>query len=95
MELHALPVRPSDGLMLTHFGPRAARIGLRANDVIVSVDDWRVHTPDQYTIASRLRFDEQMTFTVWRDGRFQQLRLQVPQRWFGTEFHQYGGPPEQ
>ena len=94
IEPHALPVRPSDGVMLTDFGPRASRIGLRSNDVIVAVDDWRVRTPDQYMMASRLRFEEQMTFTVWRDGRFQQLRLQVPQRWFGTHFRQYAGPPE-
>jgi hypothetical protein len=95
VEPHALPVRPSDGVMLTDFGPRAARLGLHANDVIVAVDDWRVRTPDQYTMASRLKFDEQMTLTVWRDGRFRQLRLQVPQRWFGSGFRQYGGPPEQ
>jgi S1-C subfamily serine protease len=81
--------------MLTSFGPRAARIGLRPNDVIVAVDDWRVRTPDQYMMASRLKFDEQMTFTVWRDGRFQQLRLHVPQRWFGSGFRRYAGPPEQ
>ena len=58
--------------------------------MIVGVDDWRIHNVDEYTFASRLRFDD--TFTVWRNQRYQQLRVRVPQRWLSTYFRQYLGP---
>jgi len=33
--------------------------------------------------------DAHVTLTVWRDGRYQQLPLVVPQRWFGAQFDTY------
>jgi len=94
VEMHALPVEPPDGITFDSFGQRPARFGLRSTDVIIGVDEWRVHNVDQYTFASRLRFDDQITFTIWRDRRYQQLRARVPQRWLGTYFRQYVGPTE-
>ena len=87
--MHALPVDPPDGITFETYGPRPAKSGLRPKDVIIGVDEWRVHDVGQYTLASRFRFDDTMTFTVWRDGRYQQVRARVPQRWLGVGFRGY------
>jgi hypothetical protein len=94
VEMHALPVEPPDGITFDSFGERPARFGLRSTDVIIGVDDWRVHNVDQYTFASRLRFDDQITFTIWRERRYLQLRVRIPQRWLGTYFRPYVGPTD-
>jgi hypothetical protein len=93
--MHALPVAPTDGVQLAPFGPRAMKTGLRATDVVIGVDGWRVHDVMQYQTVSRLTFDDTMVFTVWRDGRYQQIKATVPERWFGTTFHPYQPPPAQ
>jgi len=40
-----------------------------------------------------------MKFLVWRDGRYQELTLRVPERWLGVPIVTYRGttghPPEQ
>jgi S1-C subfamily serine protease len=86
---------PTDGVQLAPFGPRAVKTGLRATDVVIGVDGWRVHDVAQYQTVSRLRFDDAMVFTIWRDGRYQQIKATVPERWFGTTFHEYQPPPGQ
>jgi tetratricopeptide (TPR) repeat protein len=93
--MHALPVDPPDGITFDTYGPRPAKTGLRPKDVIIGVDEWRVHNVGQYTLASRFRFDDTMTFTVWREGRYQQIRARVPQRWLGVTFRPYVGTARQ
>jgi S1-C subfamily serine protease len=92
--MYALPVTPTDGVLLAPFGPRAMRTGLRATDVLIGVDGWRVHDYAQYQAVSRLAFEDTMTLTIWRDGRYQQLKATVPERWFATNFHTYRPPPQ-
>jgi len=93
--MHALPVTPADGIQVAPVGPRVMKTGLRPGDVIVGVDQWRVHNYDQYQTVSRLAFDDTMTLTVWRNGRCEQLRTIVPQRWFGSTIHTYRAPAGQ
>jgi tetratricopeptide (TPR) repeat protein len=93
--MHALPVAPTDGVLLAPFGPRAMKTRLRATDVLIGVDGWRVHDYAQYQAVSRLAFDDRMVLTIWRDGRYQQLTATVPERWFATNFHTYRPPPQQ
>ncbi len=88
--MYALPAgAPPDGITFAEYGPRPAKTGLQPRDVIIGVDDWRVHNPDQYAAASRFRAGETMTFTVWRDNRYQQVKATVPQRWLGVTFNPY------
>lgn len=93
--MHALPVTPSDGIQVAPAGPRVMKTGLRPTDVIVGVDQWRVHDADQYQTVSRLAFDDTMTLTIWRNGHYEQLRAKVPQRWFGSTIHTYRAPAGQ
>jgi len=80
---------PRDGVLVRYVTPRGASIGLRANDVFMAVDGVRVRNMAQYRLVWRLSDDAHVTLIVWRDGRYQQLPLVVPQRWFGAQFDTY------
>jgi hypothetical protein len=89
LAIHALDPTPRDGIAFATFGPRAEVAGLKATDIIVGVDQWRVRNNRQYVAATRFQFGDVMTLTVWRDRRYQQIRARVPERWFGTRFQDY------
>jgi S1-C subfamily serine protease len=91
--MHALDATPADGVALGTFGRRAAVAGLKRTDIIVGVDGWRVRTADQLRVVSRLKFDDLITFTVWRDGAYKQVHARVPERWLGTRFVDHRGKP--
>jgi hypothetical protein len=93
LALHALDVPPADGLLFATFGRRPEAMGLRQTDIVVGVDEWRIRNNRQYSVASRLTHDDQMTFTVWRGGRYQQVRARVPERWLGIALKDYVGGP--
>lgn len=80
---------PADGIVFDTFGRRAAALGLKRGDVIVGVDEWRVRTAAQYDVLADLRHDEAMTFTVWRDGRYEPIHAMVRERWLGMALDSY------
>jgi hypothetical protein len=90
--MHALPVTPDGGIQVAPFGPRAMKTGLRADDVVIGIDGWRVHDGAEYQTVSRLAFNDTMTLTIWRSGRYQELKANVPERWFGSQIHDYRPP---
>lgn len=89
--IYALPAQPTDGVQFTTLSERAAAAGLKATDVVVAVDDWRVHGAAQYTVAARLRSDETMTFTVFRDGRYKRFSAKIPERWLASRLEDFRG----
>lgn len=91
LALPALEARPSDGVTFSTLGERAVLAGIKAGDVLVGLDDWRVRSAGQYTIVVRLRSEDTMTLTVWRDGRYEQLVATVPERWLGTRLSDFLG----
>jgi hypothetical protein len=93
LAMHALDAPPVDGVVLTSFGRRVSAVRLEPADIIVGVDDLRVRTQQQYKVATRLRHDEMMTLTIWRSGRYQQLRTRVPERWLGVGLGDHKGRP--
>jgi tetratricopeptide (TPR) repeat protein len=80
---------PVDGIVFETFGRRASARGLKRSDVIVGIDEWRVRTAAQYPILADLRHDETMTFTVWREGRYEQIHTHMRERWLGMELADY------
>ena len=83
---HALPATAGDGVRFTMFGTRMESLGFEPGDIIVGVDGWRVHDVDQYQVAIRFAYDETVTFTIFRRGKYQPFRVRVPERWLGTRF---------
>jgi tetratricopeptide (TPR) repeat protein len=88
-----LPPVASDGVGFATFGPRPLGLGLQSTDIIVGVDGWRVHDASQYAAVTRFQHDDLMALTIWRDGRYQDLQVRVPERVFGTRFKDHRGPP--
>ena len=84
--MHALPAAAGDGVRFRMFGTRMEAIGFEPGDIIVGVDGWRVHDVDQYQAAIRFSYDEAVTFTIFRKGKYQPLRVRMPERWLGTSF---------
>jgi len=87
--VYALPASPTDGVRFDTFGRRLARLGFEPADVIVSIDGWRVHNSAQEWDAWRLSTSEQVSFVVWRNGRYRAIEARVPQRWLGASFRDY------
>jgi hypothetical protein len=78
-----------DGVLVKRGTPRSERLGIHVGDVFVAVDGVRVRNYAQHVFVWRLSDDPQVTLTVWRDGRYRQLPLTVPQRWFAVTFDNY------
>jgi tetratricopeptide (TPR) repeat protein len=74
---------PLDGAYVMGHSPELLKAGLRAGDVIVGVDGWRIRTAGQYEAVVRFDRADAMIFTVWRGG-YQQLRATVKDRWLGV-----------
>jgi hypothetical protein len=89
--MHALPARPDDGVRFSTLSTRAAAAGLQPTDIIVGIDEWRVHGTAQYAIAARLRPDDTMTFTVFRDGRYTRISARIPERWLASRLEDFRG----
>jgi hypothetical protein len=84
---HALPATAGDGVRFASYGPRAEALGFEPGDIIVGVDGWRVHDTAQYAVVLRFAYDETLTFTVFRHGRYQDLKITVPERWLGSRLN--------
>jgi tetratricopeptide (TPR) repeat protein len=80
---------PRDGIVFVTFGARAERLGFHQRDVLVAFDNVRIHDSWQYGFASRLSHDTHVPVILWRDGRYQQLQLVIPQRWLGVTYDTY------
>jgi S1-C subfamily serine protease len=62
---------------------------LKRTDIIVGVDEWRVRTWWQFSLLSLLRHDDAIVLTVWRDGKYRQLRTKIPERFLGAVLRDY------
>lgn len=89
--MHALDAPPRDGVSFVDFGRRAQAAGLRPRDIVVGVDRWRVHNWMQMRTINSLSLDEAITYTVWRDGRYMQVRTRVPERYLALSLSSYTG----
>ena len=77
---------PRDGAHVMGHSQTLLAAGLRAGDVVVGLDGWRIRTAEQYGTARRFSRDDEMTFTFWRGGSYQQVKVPVKERWLGVTF---------
>jgi hypothetical protein len=77
---------PRDGAYVMGHSRTLLAAGLRAGDVVVGLDGWRIRTAAQYATARRFSRDDEMTFTFWRAGGYQQTKATVKERWLGVTF---------
>jgi hypothetical protein len=79
---------PTDGAYVMAHSERLLKAGLRAGDVIVGLDGWRIREAGQYEAVVRFDRGDAMTFTIWRGG-YQEVRANVKDRWLGVTLVNY------
>jgi hypothetical protein len=72
---------PKDGGRLTAIGERGAHAGFVVDDVVVAIDGIRVHNYDQLYLVWYMDAAPEITFTVWRNGKFVTIHGPFRESW--------------
>ncbi len=87
---------PSDGVLIDGNTPTLGEAGLRGGDVIVGLDGYRVHSPEQYHVVRNFQAlpsdAREMRFRVWRQTQYLDLDARVLGRYFGVSLRTYLSP---
>jgi hypothetical protein len=75
---------PKTGVFVYKDSERSRRAGLRAGDIIVALEGWRVDNREQYYAINSFKDDSRMSLTLWR-GTLVKIEADMPGRLFGTE----------
>lgn len=84
---------PPDGVILVGHSEEATKATLRAGDVIVALNGYRVRTYDQYRVVRTLSMDPELKLTLWR-GKALHITARPPNRWFEVEVKSHHGAEE-
>ncbi len=69
---------PADGAVLQIASARTGKAGLKAGDIIVSLNGYRIHDMKQYTAARHPNNNPNVNFIIWRGGQYTQLTCFFP-----------------
>jgi tetratricopeptide (TPR) repeat protein len=78
------PQPPASGVFVYKDSAASRKGGLRAGDIIVGLEGWRVDTQEQYAAINAFFENETLKLTVWR-GKVFELEIPAPGRLLGTE----------
>jgi hypothetical protein len=81
-----LPPTPRDGVRITS---RAERWGLGPGDIIVGLDGWRVHNPQQYFAVRSFDDRPELRLHIWQRGRYVETRARCLNRLLGVDLSGY------
>jgi tetratricopeptide (TPR) repeat protein len=75
---------PKTGVFIYEDSPRSRKAGIRAGDIVVGLEGWKVDTQEQYRAINAF-FDRPLVkLTLWR-GALVKVEAQSPNRLFGTQ----------
>ena len=74
---------PKAGVYVTKDSERSRKAGIRAGDVIVGLEGWKVETFLQYAAINAFKEDPHMKLSIWR-GSLVKVEADQPGRLFGT-----------
>jgi tetratricopeptide (TPR) repeat protein len=96
-ELAAFSGYPADGVAVLRTWPLGERAGLKAGDVIVALDGYRVRTRRQYLLVRGFTDDPEMSLILFRHPRYLALELRRADRYLGVDMRSQrtGGPSSQ
>jgi hypothetical protein len=78
------PQPPARGVFVYKDSDASRKGGLRAGDIIVGLEGWRVDTQEQYAAINAFFENDTLKLTVWR-GKVFELAVPAPGRLLGTE----------
>lgn len=81
---------PRQGVVIISESARSRRAGLRAADVIVALDGWRVRGMGQYEVLRELRHEPEMTFILWRTPSYVEVRARLSDHRFRADIRELG-----
>jgi hypothetical protein len=74
---------PKGGVYVTKDSERSRKAGIRAGDIIVGLEGWKVETFLQYAAINAFKEDPHMKLSIWR-GSLVKVEADQPGRLFGT-----------
>ncbi|MEO2083031.1 MAG: PDZ domain-containing protein [Desulfurobacteriaceae bacterium] len=78
--INIVPSKDPEGLKVNYVNPRSFiyKLGIRPGDVIVSINDIRIRTPeDSFSAFEQLKNSDSITITVLRRGKKVRLRYEI------------------
>jgi tetratricopeptide (TPR) repeat protein len=80
---------PTDGVRITRTGHRGAAAGFADEDLVVAVDGVWVHNYAQFMLVWRMSPEPEMSFLVFHDGKYREIRGALRDRWLSGSFTSY------
>jgi tetratricopeptide (TPR) repeat protein len=71
---------PSDGVILTGISERTAKAQLQQGDIFVGLNGYRIHNVKQYNAARHPNSNPNVTFILWRGGKYVELKTIFPKQ---------------
>jgi hypothetical protein len=86
---------PSDGAQFTASNATLEYWKLKAGDVVVALDGYRIHNEEQYGTVRNFSDSPKMALIVWHDGRYAEFSVELQTRRFGVNLATYGSSASQ
>jgi hypothetical protein len=77
--------KPKTGVSINGESDLLRKNGLKAGDVIVSIEGWRVDTFDQYSFIRELSESPRFRLIVYQDGQYREIAAEAEGRRFGVD----------
>ena len=84
----AMSAAPNSGVFVYKDSDAMRKAGIRAGDIIVGLEEWRVDSFRQWAAINAFKEDRHMKITLWR-GTLLKIEAEQKGRWFGGEFQDY------
>jgi len=83
-----MPEKPAKGVFVNKDSERSRKAGVRAGDIIVGLEGWRVENDRQYFAINTFKDVDVLKLTVWR-GQLFAVEVPAPRRLMGVELNTY------
>jgi hypothetical protein len=92
-ELGSFSGFPTDGVAILKTWPQAERVGLKAGDVIVALDGYRVRSQRQYLLVRGFSDDPELSLILFRHPGYLEVKARSANRLLGFEMRSHKSSP--
>lgn len=84
LDRSALPLQPTDGVVIRKENDNTKRVGIKWGHVIVGFDGFRVRDLRSYHTIRLLSHSPRMRLVVWRGSSYDDIEVELWDRWFNV-----------
>jgi hypothetical protein len=84
----SMPEKPKKGVFVYADSERSRKVGIRAGDIIVGLEGFKVESFEQYRAINHFFEQDRVKLTLWR-GSLIKIDAETPNRLFGTDIKTY------